>query len=55
MDINGGCDGCKLEMKGMLIVLKSDPARACVRACAGNAPGSWRGGGGESGPDAIHS
>lgn len=43
----------------MLIVLKSNPAHACVHVCvrvrAGNAPGSWGGGGGASGPDAIHS
>lgn len=48
----GRCDGCKLEMKGMLIVLKSEPC-ACARAS--NAPGSWGAGGGGSGPDAIHS
>lgn len=46
VDTNGGCDGCKLEMKGMLIVLKSDPAQACAptHTRAGNARGS-RGGG----------
>lgn len=56
LDTNGVCDGCKLEMKGMLIVLKSDPARACVRACVGvMLQRVGGGGGGASGPDAIHS
>lgn len=47
-DTNGGCDGCKLEMKGMLIVLKSDPAEACAptHTRVGNARGSPGGGGG---------
>lgn len=56
VDTNGGCDGCKLEMKGMLIVLKSDPVgvRACVRRWSSRESGGG-GGGGASGPDAIHS
>lgn len=57
VDANGGCDGCKLEMKGMLIVLKSDPVCVCVRAGVKleGVGGCGGVGGGASGPDAIHS